>query len=462
MGPPEEDGPTRGWHYTVSVDPQLAILDVRVCFVGRAPPVLTALRDDAFRALIDATDETTGEQLETQRGRRAIVLDGVPPGGCVRYGLALPRLEARASRWSSGDPADDAVLLRTSQWLYRPRAGIDDPEITARFELPAGMTASVAWDPLPDGRFRVDPTVYYWLGYTVLGRPSVRSLELEGGTLEVVQLGGPYAAGREGLDAYVRDAADAVASVYGRFPVNRAQVILVPVERGGGAVYFGRVARGGGTTVYLLVDTRARAEDLPGGWTTVHEFQHVGMPYVDDPWMSEGFASYYAEVLRTRMGHRNELDGWIALEKAFGRGRGRGRGMTLQATSDNLHRVFAYQRVYWSGAALGFLMDVALRKDSGGKRTLDDAMQELNRCCRHSPRRLAARALLQRLDAWYGKPLFSEIANAHLGARGFPDVSEAYRYLGVDVSGDEVVLRDDAPGADARRAIMAPRTTLQD
>ena len=203
-------------------------------------------------------------------------------------------------------------------------------------------------------------------------------------------------------------------------------------------------------------DCTRPAERLPGGWTTVHEMLHHGMPFIDEPWMSEGWVTYYTELLRTRAGFRSEEAGWRAMVEGFGRGR-RTRGMTLEEASARMRELHVYQRVYWGGAAVALLVDVQMRLETDGARSLDDAMRELRRCCGDADHQWAARELLEELDAWYGRPLFSETARAVLSERELPDVEAAMERIGVQVVDGEARLDDEHPAAAIRRAIMAPR-----
>jgi hypothetical protein len=81
----------------------------------------------------------------------------------------------------------------------------------------------------------------------------------------------------------------------------------------------------------------------------------------------------------------------------------------------------------------------------------------MRRCCGDSKERVDSDVLLAKLDRWYGKPIFTRTANKALGSEGFPDVEAALAELGVRIVDDGVVLDDDHPAAEHRRAIMAPR-----
>ncbi len=122
-----------------------------------------------------------------------------------------------------------------------------------------------------------------------------------------------------------------------------------------------------------------------------------------------------------------------------------------------MHKTFAYQRVYWGGAAIGFATDVALRLESKGGKSLDDAIVELRRCCGGANHKWSASELLEKLDAWHGSTLFTQTAQASLAARGFPDVDTVFETLGVTFVDGRAVLDDAHPNAAIRRSIMAPR-----
>ena len=99
-----------------------------------------------------------------------------------------------------------------------------------------------------------------------------------------------------------------------------------PGRRGGGgsAVPFGHVIRDGGEAVRFFVNDDKPLDKYLGDWTATHEFAHLLLPYIESKqkWISEGFASYYQNVLLARRGVYSEEEarvwmdetGWRALE----------------------------------------------------------------------------------------------------------------------------------------------------
>ncbi len=459
---PEQSAAKQAWHYTATLDPDVTRIDVRLCFEG-PPGDRLVIRDPRAADYIERVHH--GERRIPRTGR-TFSLERVSAGDCIEYAVDLTAM-ARAEGFSRHARVEgESMLLRQSMWLWYPRGLPEDVGVTMTLELPEGVEASVPWTPMPGEdrnartcRFELDSTAFWWIGYNAFGALGVQRFEAGGTQVEVATLDVPMHATPEGLRTWATDAVLSSAELFGDYPREHLQVLVLPVDGGGsGPVYFGMAGRGGGSGVYILMDDQAEDAELVGGWTTVHELLHHGMPFIDEPWMAEGWVSYYTELQRTRMGHRDEREGWQKLYEAFGRGRRTRRPGTLAEVSESMHETFGYQRVYWGGAAIAFALDVMLREDSGGERSLDDAMRHLRACCGDARHKWSAQELLEELDAWYGKPLFTEVAGELLSADGFPRVEDTFDRLGVETFGGRVNLDDEHPMAAQRRDIMAPRS----
>ncbi len=455
------DRASAAWRYEVALEPGARGMAVRMCFDGPAPAALRTIVDEAGGGWDGLSVDGPVPRPLTLAGGR-VELGALPPDACVRWHVDLADVAAGAGS-RSATVLGDSVLLKQSLWLLWPTDASSDVTPTVALELPPGVRASVPWT-LVDGerdarrsRYRIDATVSRWTGYTAFGALDLDRFERNGAAIEIARLDHPIACDREGVRAWITDAVDGASMLYGHYPREHLQVVVVPVAGGDGAVYFGAAARGGGAGVFLLLDDHADAARLPGGWTTVHELLHHGMPFVKDPWMGEGFVSYYTEVMRTRQGHRSEREGWQELYEAFERGRRGARGRTLAHDSAAMHEQHAYQRVYWGGAAIAFELDVALRLAHPDRDGFDDAMKQLRSCCGDSVFQFDADALLTRLDRWYGEPIFTQTATRQLAVPDFVDTDAMFAQLGITIADGKVVLDDGHPSAAVRRAIMAPR-----
>ncbi len=331
------------------------------------------------------------------------------------------------------------------------------------FVLPAGIEVSAPGRRIASSwtTYETMPSARSFGGILAVGRFRQRRIELPGGALDVAILDGQPAPDEASIMAWLEDAARHVVAVSGKFPVDRVQVVVVPVagrgefQRGRDeAVPFGRVLRGGGLAVQFFVDQTASRAALFDDWTATHEFSHLLLPYVRraDSWMSEGFASYYQNVLRARAGAYDEVTAWRKLVEGFGRGR---REVYSESLTESIrHRGPNFlMRLYWSGAAIALLADVELRR--GGANSLDEVVSALQSCCVPSGRSYSAQALCALLDRSGGGGVFSRLQERWVDAHQFPAVDDVLRDLGVVLKDGTVALNDAAPLAAVRRSIMS-------
>ncbi len=124
-----------------------------------------------------------------------------------------------------------------------------------------------------------------------------------------------------------------------------------------------------------------------------------------------------------------------------------------------MHDLHAYSWVYWGGAAIALLSDVALRQASDGSIALDDGLRHLWRCCATSPRRWTADDILEELDRWRGEDWIIPLCRRLLATNGFDDLPRLYRKLGVDMVHGELTLDGTAALTHLRSAIFAPTST---
>jgi hypothetical protein len=349
-------------------------------------------------------------------------------------------------------------LLNGPRWL-----GALPRPVTVRFDLPAGLRVSspgtaVAGEP---GRYRLGGHPGGWPLVIAFGAFEVRAIELGPSRLEVAVLDADGAPDRDVLMAWITDAALRVMSVYGTFPVPRLQVVVTPVaprppkdlDRDADPVPFGRVLRDGGDAVQLFVRRTASPAALARDWTATHEFSHLLLPYVDrsDGWLAEGLATYYQNVLLARSGVYSAREAWQRLVDGFARGR---RDDYVDTLTESIARRGPnhLMRMYWSGAAIALLADVALR-ESGS--SLDAVLAGL-RTELPSDQAWSAERVIARLDASGGDGRLEALRRRSLETPAFPDVEATLAALGVLGSAGEVLLDESAPLASVRRAIESP------
>ena len=454
--------PARLHQYTVSADEALTHLQVRACFDGKPPRRLVAESLDAAGVLEQAAVEGTKHAFEPNGTE--LRLGTLPAGACIVYGVDLTDFTARHQR--GGNPTRHVgsdLITDLGVWFWRPDTLDPDEDIEVVFDLPAGISASAPWRPTSrgDGKpaYRVGHGPYDWPAAVAFGRFRERMVEVAGAQLHIAVLDARPKLDEDQITDWLKRAAAAVATLYGRFPVPSVQVLIIPSSRGGEPVPWAYVLRGGGPAAHFFVNQRRSIVEFYTDWTAVHELSDLLLPYVqsEDAWLSEGAASYYQNVLRARAGIIDARQAWAELNAGFARSRNTMRGGTLADATEHMYRSGAYQRVYWEGAAIMLMADERLRAQSAGQQSLDSVLDQLQRCCLSTEVGWHARDLFDKLDALTGRTVFAQLYEQHVRSERFPDLAGLTQRLGVAVDAQgQVALTDDAPERDFRDAIMAP------
>lgn len=440
--------------YTVSVDPALSRMEVSACF-GDAPPAALVADDDAVARLQRWRIAGGPDQALTQEARLPLPQQ---PGVCVDYTVGL---EA-GRRWQDDDAPRRIgrdLLLPVELWLWRARRLPAGTTMEIEFRLPPGIEASGPW---PE-QAREPGRVHYaagrspreWPALLALGRFTQQDVEVAGGRLRLAVLDGSPALDPGAARRWIERIAGTLAAVHGRFPQPDTQVLVIPVGASSEALPWAQVLRGGAPSVQLFVDQTRPPQQLLADWTAWHEFSHLLLPFVrrGDAWLSEGLATYYQNLLRARAGAITPEQAWQSLHRGFQRGRRAVQGDTLATASENMLQDRRFQRVYWSGAAMMLQADLRLR---GAGSSLDAALGALARCCLPSERAWSAREVVQRMEREAGTPGLWAMLAAEVDGTGFPELSGAYRTLGLEGGAHGVALQPDPAASALRAAIMAP------
>ena len=230
--------------------------------------------------------------------------------------------------------------------------------------------------------------------------------------------------------SWIDHVAEQVSLPYGRFPVAAPRVLIIPTRSrpwgDDSPVPFGRVTRRGGETVELYVDVDRPIDDMYADWTATHEFSHLLLPRISwrQKWISEGFASYYQNVLMARTGRYSPEGAIRRLNEGFDRGRNSRPELSPNGAAEEGVRRARY-KIYWSGAAIALLADIRLRERSGGDESLDTVLGRFQQCCLPSQERWSGVELFTRLDSLLEMPVFMPLYRQYANTPGFPDTDEA-------------------------------------
>ncbi|MEM7082173.1 MAG: hypothetical protein AAF465_05525 [Pseudomonadota bacterium] len=376
------------------------------------------------------------ESLSVRRGRVRT------PEHCVSYSVELSN-SASSARVRARYASVRDIVMSPHLWLLLPDD--DRTRIRVSFVLPPGINVSVPWDPVParsrdalsvavPDTSRIESYEFYNRqissnAVSVIGRFEHDTIAVPGGELRVAFLRTRHPPATAKLKRWLSDAARNVSRSHGKFPMRSTQVVVVPVnDRAAEPVPFGHVIRNGGEAVQFFVDTAWNLDAFLGDWTATHEFSHLLMPYVRDRWVSEGFASYYQNVLMARGGVYTPEMAWRKLHEGFGRGRLSAPGLSPRSAS---MRNGGLMKMYWSGAALALIGDVRLRELTNGEQTLDELMRHMRLCCLPSRKAYSDREFFTLLDSKTEHTVFTDLYRTYANAAGFPDVGAVFTRLGI-------------------------------
>jgi predicted metalloprotease with PDZ domain len=349
---------------------------------------------------------------------------------------------------------NDTILTSGNLWFWR-----DDERraIRVEVELPPGLSISTPWEERQDnGRvtFWPDRTPASWSSRIAVGRFPVQQVAVTGTGVRLSTIGELPPDQREAITEWVRETADCVASIIGRFPQDQPQILVIAIGKRSEAVPWAHVMRGGGVAAEFFIDETRPISEFRSDWTATHELSHMLLPSVSsrDRWLSEGLASYYQNVLRARDGRLTEEQAWLKLHSGFERGkRATGGGSLAKATRSGRG---ATMRVYWSGAAIMLKADTKLRELSGGSQSIDSALSSLQDCCFEEGRNWRAQELFGKLDRLTGYTVFMDLFHQHVLDDEFPDMSWTYSQLGIVPRSASMDLNPDAPLSRIRYQIM--------
>lgn len=458
-------GATADIRYEISVPRSLDRLEATVCMGSWTPDRLVSRLGEASNFLIRATPHKGGLRVATDR--RQIHLRDVSPGDCLRYSVDLAAaVEAQTGNERIIIHQKGNVLMGSGVWLWRPDHVPADAEVNLQFDLPEGMQVSVPWERVADvsarPTFRLGRTPLKWRDLTAIGYFDARDVNVGDASLRVAVLDADTPASISAMDEWIREAAGAVSTLYGRFPLRQPQVLVVPIGARSEAVPWAQVLRGGGAAAHFFVDQNRPLSEYREDWTATHELSHMLLPYVGrgDAWLSEGLASYYQNVLRARAGMIDEELAWQKLYAGFGRGRRDSGTGTLSEVSKDMRASGGYMRVYWSGAAIVLMADVELRRRTAGRMSLDIAMAQLATCCLPGDRTWSAREVFSRLDEITQSDVFMNLYRENVNNRNFPDISVTSRQLGITERGDKLHLSSARDARALRAAIMSGPKTI--
>ncbi len=238
--------------------------------------------------------------------------------------------------------------------------------------------------------------------------------------------------------------ADAVARYFGRFPVPKVELLLVPED--GSGVRSGVTYAEPSLLMRLRLGRETTEAQFNDDWVLVHEMVHLAIPRIPraQNWLREGIATYVESVARGRVGLVSADTVWREWAKAMPQGQ-------PQAGDAGLDHTPTWGRTYWGGAMFCLLADVELLKRSGLRTGLQQALQGVLAAGGQYGVPWTVARIFATGDAAVGQTVLTELYE-RMKASGEPvDLAGLWRELGITGG----TLNDQAPLANVRRAILA-------
>lgn len=427
----------------------LNIIEAELCFDGAAPNrIYRHEQAGRYAGAIRHADEPLAVRIDDDR----VNLPSLPDDACLAWTFDLGKAVDQGG-YRTAFRSGESVLGVTSLWYWK---GPWRRPLVADIQLPEGMAFSAPWprDVDDPSLYRPAQTPSGWYARSAVGRFREETLAVPGGEVQLSVLGKLSDRQADKFRRWVLRSIDAVTPVFGEFPRAFSQVVVVPIGARSEPVPWAHVMRGGGVAVHFYVDETRPLHEFDADWTATHEFAHLLMPYVSrrDRWLSEGFASYYQNVLRARDGRLSEQTAWQKMYEGFQRGERATKFETLEEATNGGWG--GTMRVYWSGAAMMLQADMALRDRTAGVQTLDTALAALRDCCWQDGRLWRGREMLETLDRLTGTDVFMTVYRDNVDRLSFPDVDATFEALGLESRQGRVRLVNDAPLAGVRDQIM--------
>ena len=273
-------------------------------------------------------------------------------------------------------------------------------------------------------------------------------LEVGGGVIHVAFAPGEIALPAEKVLDWVRTSAKAVATYYGRFPVGELRLLIVPVD--------GPRVRGGTTWAYrgaairVLLGRNSSESDLRRDWILVHEMVHLALPDLAErhAWLSEGLAVYVEPIARVQAGDLSPAEIWQAMMRDMPQG-------LPQAGDRGLDNTDTWGRKYWGGAMFCLLADIEIRKATGNKFGLQDAMRGVIAAGGNHEQDWPIARVLATADKAVGVSALTRLYNEMGPKPVTPDLAALLRDLGLRPRGEAMEFDDTAPLSAIRKAITA-------
>lgn len=296
---------------------------------------------------------------------------------------------------------------------------------------------------------RIVPLVLTMFWLSLVPRTAAQDnaqLEIGGGKIEVIFSSAPAEPLRKLLLGWVASSARAVTVYYEQFPVSHLQIRLRFFD--GHGVRGGRTTGWDGASIEISVGRASAASDFTEDWVLTHEMVHLAFPSVPEEhhWIEEGSATYIEPIARARAGDLTPEKVWGDLVDGLPQG-------LPQPGDSGLDFTPTWGRTYWGGALFCLLADVEIRKRTGNKKGLEDALRAILKAGGTIESDWPLTRTLEIGDGATGVPVLRELYDKMKGTPAPVDLKELWKELGVERRNGRIEFNGGALLAAIRKAI---------
>ncbi len=338
------------------------------------------------------------------------------------------------------------LVMPTTSFLLRPDGAAPSGEFVLRFEQ-GDMRYESGLRQLSDGSFRARLDDLPQAPYGVFTSAPVEQLSAGQGQLRAVLIGPEIALGTEARRSWIREALADVDNYLNGYSVSPLVIVL---SDSGDSVSDGYSLGNGGTSVLVGLGRQIPQEELERDWVMTHELLHTTMPSLASRhnWMEEGYATYaepIARVKRARLTQQRLFSEWYS---ALWQGQPFPWDGGLDGTQ-------SWGRLYWGGAGFWLAAELAVYRETNGKKTLADCFAAVAHGSRGIADRWSVERFLAVCDAGLGaavvRPLYEQLSTKPVTL----PLAEYFALLGIKKK-DEGVEFFAAPLSGCREALFAP------
>lgn len=253
---------------------------------------------------------------------------------------------------------------------------------------------------------------------------------------------------------WIETAARAVSEYYGKFPVARARVLIVPITDESGVLTgttWGDV-NGFPAFTRMRLGQHTTEQTLASDWTMTHEFVHTAFPSLspDHHWLEEGLATYVEPIARGQIGTLSAEQVWGGMVSDMGKGEPR-------PGEDGLDQTHTWASTYWGGALFCLMADVSIREKTGNQKGLQDALRGILAAGGSIADDWPISKALDVGDQATGTTVLADLYKKMGNATYDPiDLTSLWKQLGIRSDNGKIKFDDQAPLARIRQAITSP------